>query len=374
MYPLRNLLIATLLFHPFYAIGQVEKSSEVSELYGFSIRMMADYGSLDRFYYIENSPERINRLEDFYRKQLDVLGEMDFDALSQQGKVDYILSKNYIERKLLDLIQSADWNELLDEYILVGASIYEIQKKRRRGYQLNGQEVAKELSLIAQKTDSVQKAMENKGLWLKGTHARYLVRTIRAQKYALYKIFDFYNGYDPQFTWWVTKPYKKAVAALDEYGDFLKNRIDPEIKAKRDDGSGIIGNPIGKTALKVQLQREMIPYSAEELIEIAKKEFEWCDRELLKASREMGFGDDWKAAQEKVKQSYVPMGKQPEAMLELYNQSIAFLKEHQLITIPPLAEETWRMSMIPPERQRISPFFLGGEVLQIAYPTDDMTP
>jgi len=31
------------------------------------------------------------------------------------------------------------------------------------------------------------------------------------------------------------------------------------------------------------------------------------------------------------------------------------------------------MTMLSPERQRIAPFFLGGEVLQIAYPTDDMT-
>ena len=49
-----------------------------------------------------------------------------------------------------------------------------------------------------------------------------------------------------------------------------------------------------------------------------------------------------------------------------------FLKDNDLITIPPIAEETWRMIMISPERQLISPFFLGGEVLQIAYPTDEM--
>jgi uncharacterized protein (DUF885 family) len=30
------------------------------------------------------------------------------------------------------------------------------------------------------------------------------------------------------------------------------------------------------------------------------------------------------------------------------------------------------MEMIPPERQRVSPFFLGGEVFQVSYPTDAM--
>ncbi|HEY4218787.1 MAG TPA: DUF885 family protein, partial [Gemmatimonadaceae bacterium] len=83
-------------------------------------------------------------------------------------------------------------------------------------------------------------------------------------------------------------------------------------------------------------------------------------------------GDDWKKAQEKVKMSFVPEGHQPEAMLKLYNESVEFLKKHDLITIPPIAEETWRMRMIPPQQQLISPFFLGGEVLQISYPTDEM--
>jgi len=86
----------------------------------------------------------------------------------------------------------------------------------------------------------------------------------------------------------------------------------------------------------------------------------------------MGFGDDWKKAQEKVKMSFVPEGHQPEAMLKLYNESVEFLKKHDLITIPPLAEETWRMKMMSPQQQLISPFFLGGEVLQISYPTDEM--
>jgi uncharacterized protein (DUF885 family) len=156
-----------------------------------------------------------------------------------------------------------------------------------------------------------------------------------------------------------------------KYAGALKNKIDAATRPK-DDGSGIIGNPIGRDELLRLLQLEMIPYSPEELINIANKEFAWCDAELLKASREMGFGDNWKAAQEKVKQAYVPEGYQPEAMLKLYDESIAFLKKNDLLTIPPIAEETWRMRMMPPRQQLISPFFLGGEVLQIAYPTDAM--
>ena len=93
---------------------------------------------------------------------------------------------------------------------------------------------------------------------------------------------------------------------------------------------------------------------------------------MLKASRELGFGDNWKAALEKVKQSYVPEGHQPEMIMDLYNQSVDFIKKHDLISIPPLAEETWRMTMMSPRQQLVSPFFLGGETLLIAYPTNTM--
>ena len=86
----------------------------------------------------------------------------------------------------------------------------------------------------------------------------------------------------------------------------------------------------------------------------------------------MGFGDNWKAAQEKVKNMYVQPGKQPEAMYDLYKQSVDFLKKNDLVTIPPMAEETWRMIMMTPQRQLVNPFFTGGETLSISYPTNSM--
>lgn len=173
------------------------------------------------------------------------------------------------------------------------------------------------------------------------------------------------------FSWWVPKTYGNVDSLLDVYAGLLKKQ-GKENSTGKGDGSGIIGNPIGNKELIRQLQLEFIPYSPEELVEIANKEFAYCDAELLKASKEMGFGDNWKAAQEKVKNSYVAPGLQPDAMYNLYKQSVDFLKKNDLVTIPALSEETWRMSMMSPERQLVSPFFLGGETLIISYPTNTM--
>ena len=60
-------------------------------------------------------------------------------------------------------------------------------------------------------------------------------------------------------------------------------------------------------------------------------------------------------------------------ILRLFNESVDFLKKHDLVTIPPLAEETWGMTMMSPERQLVSPFFLGGDQIIISYPTNTMS-
>ncbi len=58
---------------------------------------------------------------------------------------------------------------------------------------------------------------------------------------------------------------------------------------------------------------------------------------------------------------------------ELALEAIKFMDDHDLITIPPIARETWRMTMMSPQAQLLNPFFLGGEVIQVSYPTDAMS-
>ena len=37
--------------------------------------------------------------------------------------------------------------------------------------------------------------------------------------------FNFYNGYDPMFSWWMGMPYKQANAALQDYATFLREKV-----------------------------------------------------------------------------------------------------------------------------------------------------
>ncbi len=368
--------ISTLLLSFTFAIvfGAMAQSTDLllqtSEVHNLLTHYEADLGSLERFYFVNNSPERRERMRSFFIDYQNRLKALPFESMSVGGRVDYLLFSSELDDRLYELAREEKEVSQLTKLVTQGDAVYQVERKRRRGEVLNSQEVAKQLNDYNKQLKTAISKLSTEPNYTKALAAR-AEGIVKGQQKALKSVFDFYNGYDPQFTWWVTRPYHTLDSTLTTYAAALKKKVDPATLPK-DDGSGIIGNPIGREELIRQLQLEMIPYSPEDLVDIANKEFAWCDAELLKATKEMGFGNDWKAAQEKVKQSFVAEGHQPEAMLKLYNESIEFLKKHDLITIPPIAEETWRMRMIPPKQQLISPFFLGGEVLQISYPTDEM--
>ena len=58
---------------------------------------------------------------------------------------------------------------------------------------------------------------------------------------------------------------------------------------------------------------------------------------------------------------------------DLAYEATDFVESRGLLTVPPLAKEVWRMEMMSPERQKMSPFFLGGEAIIVSFPTDTMT-
>ena len=383
-FPLLFCLSLSLVGHVGHIDAQISSDAYVpcQEMPDLMQNYDADLRALTRFYttafygnrYQGNntvegaSPEIRSRFDSLYREYLGKLEKIDFNGLSQECKVDYILFKRDLNEKLRASVEDAVQYNKIKKWFPFADSIYATEKLRRRGHVLDAEALAKNWfdftktvnALKAQlKKDS---SMDMDALYEAGLVAGDLRRAVT-------NIYEFYNGYDPLFTWWMPKTYKELDSALTGYAAQFKEKND---RFAAPDKSGIVGHPVGRTELIRQLKYEMIPYTPEELIDIANKEFAWCDREMLKASHEMGYGDNWKAALEKVKNAYVPPGQQPEMILRLFNESVDFLKKHDLVTIPPLAEETWGMTMMSPERQLVSPFFLGGDQIIISYPTNTM--
>ena len=378
-----------------------------SELRPYIERFSADHDLLRRFYSISFAPETCARLRKFYTEWRTVVAGIDFDKLSEDARIDHILFRNYLDRHLNHLDEDSQFEREAAPYLPFADTIIALFMAQRNMDSIDGKQSAATLSQLQHACVDAQKDLEAKLAAVKDDPksitaqrrreaANRAVQNLQTLRQVLHNWFEFYNGYDPMFTWWAEEPYKTADSALDTYSKFLTEKVvglkpaaadqkppsthgeEDDAYAKSmaaahpDDTSDIIGHAIGRDALLRELQFAMIPYTPEELIAIAEKEFSWNDAEMIRASREMGFGDDWKKALEKVKNTYVEPGKQTELARKYVEQALQFIDQHDLVTVPPLARETWRMRMIPPQQQLISPFFLGGEVLQISYPTNTM--
>lgn len=356
-----------------------EQTSEVAGLitqYGEDINAIktfySPYTSIDGFQNknVLPSPEERKRLFEINNGYLEKLKQTDFNGMSIYGKVDYILLKKEINFELEGLKLDEDQYNNISSYIPFANDIYQLESKRRRGVSMDGQDIAGQLNNILKALNNAEtsfRSVQSLDMPL-AREGRAAVLGLRSR---LKSFYDFYYGYDPNFTWWVPKPYRNLDSALNSYAALVysKSKL---TTSQKPDNSGIRGVPVGRDEITRGLKGEMIPYTPEELIALANKEFVFCDKEMLKASQEMGFGNDWKKALEKVKNSYVPAGKQPELVMKIYNESLSFIKSRDLITIPALAEETWNMTMMTPERQLVAPFFLGGRQILISYPTNTM--
>jgi len=382
---------------------------------------VVDRGSLLRSYPVASSTSRRERLRKFYSDALERIQKLDFDSMNQEGKVDYVLFRKHLEYELRQLdIQARQLSEIA-ELIPFAPRITDLEEGRRRMEPIDSAKAAAALNDLRKQLDTTRKALElglgpqrtgesrSDGvvpIKVKKTLAFRAVNATNNLRASLRNWYTFYSGYDPVFTWWNEEPYKALDQAMTAYASFLSERVvglrpegtqtgagGPTVTrgpvtgagpggqgqprtvptARAGDASDIVGDPIGREALLSELQSEMIPYTPEELIAIAQKEMAWCESEMKKAAKDLGYGDDWKKALEHVKNLYVEPGKQPEMIRDLALEAIKFVDDHDLITVPTLARDGWRMEMMSPERQLVSPFFLGGEVILVSFPTNTMS-
>lgn len=351
-------------------------------------RYASDQSALNRRYDAGESPAQRTRMRQFFAGWRARLGELDFDKLSQEGKVDHVLLDNYLLHQLALLDRDEKLRAESAPLIPFQDRLLSLQDARRNFESIDQAKIARTLAEVAKQVDSLRAVFEPPAAG-RGTvdssrtrpAAPKVARTVANRaaedldglRRTMQGWHRFYDGYDPLFSWWTRDPYRKLDSALLRYARTLRERVVGMRPGDQANQGPIIGDPIGAEGLKEDLRFEMIPYTPEELIAIAEREHAFSLGEIKKASRDMGFGDNWKAAMEKVKNTYVEPGKQPDMIRDLARQAEDFFAKNDWVTIPPLAKEDWRMEMMAPDRQRVSPFFLGGEQIMVSYPTADMT-
>jgi len=351
-------------------------------------RYAADRNALARFYPVGASPARAERLSQVARDELAALSEVDFDALGLGDKVDHVLLRGELEHELATLADERARLERLADLLPFVDDVVALDDARRRVDPMDAEGAAATLDALADEIEALRERVAKAGgadeddateaedaeaapapevtpvdaLWLSGR--------VGGVKRALAEWHRHYADYLPGFAWWCDEPYGRVRDGLDAYAKLLREEIAGQ---KGEDDDPMVGDPIGRDALDRDLEHERIAYGPEELLAIGERELAWCEAEMRRAAADLGLGDDWRAALELVKEAYVPPGEQDALVADLAREMIAWLDERELVTIPDLCRETWRVRMIPKDDQRFFPFaFYGGDEVGVAYPTADM--
>ena len=373
----------------------------LSEMRPVIERYEVELHDVNRVYPLPGSALRQSKLEKFYTGQLQLLEKINFDAISQADKVDYLLLRDRLLREQKQLAVDTGLDKEVAAIVPFQQVIVGFEEARRRMETVDPQKCAMALATVTADIADARKSGTPKASPAILNRAATRLAQLRT---SLRTWFNFYDLYDPKFSWWVDAEYKKADEALDAHAQFLHTASG--VSGPLDTGTGGRGGgrsgrgtaleteggtaprtgpplgseaelsgvgPAGNDALLVALETAMIPYTPDELIVIANKGFAWCDKEMLRAAGEMGFGSDWKKALEAVKNKYVEPGQMIYLVRDLSRESIEFVEKHDLVTIPPFLEEDYWEEALTPQQQLVSPFFLGGSVIQVSSPASSQT-
>lgn len=288
------------------------------------------------------------------------LQAMDYEALGVTERIDWHLMRNLLESEMesakLDRARLVEMEPLL----AFRKPVQALLAKQAARQDIDPEAAASALAKAAEDLKALRKKLEEgKGkdapadaLKPGPVLARRTAAALDQLRGAVADWFQFYQGFQPDFAWWVRQPHEALGKELESLPQYLRTEI-AGLKGGPDDP--LIGDPIGATALTSQLAAEMIPYTPEELLAVADREFAWCETEMQKAAAAMGC-QDGKEALAKVKSQHAPPGGQAALASAEALKAIRFLEEKQLVTIPPLAAETWRLSMIGVEQQKSLPY------------------
>ncbi|HVY69906.1 MAG TPA: DUF885 family protein [Verrucomicrobiae bacterium] len=352
--------------------------ASLSLMRGIIERYHTDEDALGRSEVGELSTHQRERMQRFYLDTTRRLDTVNFDSLTQADKIDFLLLRAKLKFETQELEHERKKNAEVARFLPFADDIMGLEETRRRMVWADPPAAAQTLVKVS---DAVKKIREELEKELKdskesatNTQNRVLARRAARLEEELRRTLRNWNGfragYDPEFSWWLKQPFEKADKDLYEYGQFLKKKI---VGVNDGEDEPVTGDPIGRDALLDALASEMIPYTPEELIDIANKEFAWCEAEWKKVARDLGFGDDWRKALDHVNKQYRKPGDQPELIRELVLEATKFVEDRNLVTVPELCKEVWRIEMMTPERQKVTPYFTGGEVISVSFPTDTMS-
>src|SRR5262249_27923594 len=131
-----------------------------SEMRGMIERYTVDRGSLTRFYTVDTSTARYNRMKQFYTEWLAALARVNFDVMSEEGRIDYLLFKNLLDHELRQLDLRAKSLAEMASALPFAQTISDLEDARRRMEPVNPARTAALLTVLNKQIEETRKSVE----------------------------------------------------------------------------------------------------------------------------------------------------------------------------------------------------------------------
>jgi hypothetical protein len=312
--------------------------------------------------------DRQQRLGEIWLARLE---DFDFAPLTPRERAEYLLLRSEVQGFLDETARAKRRLAEIEPLLPFCAAIHELEAARRQWKAADCKAAATKVANLAGAVKEVRGHLPKvDGKPISPAIALRTAGNVRELQELLKRWYAFYDGYQPDFAWWLKKPYEDASKPLEEYAKYLREEV-AHVAGKDEDP--LVGQPVGAEALAAGIRHEWLPYTADELIAIGERELAWCEQEMQKAAREMRLGDDWKAALAQVKSDYVPPGRQNELVAGIAREATDFVKRRDLVTVPQLCEESWGLTMISAETLKTIPYAAyNGRQMMVAYANGEM--
>src|SRR5258706_6216966 len=120
-----------------------------------------DWRSVAGFYDLPWSEVRFNRLDTLFKGWQERLAGVDFEALNQQGRIDYLLVRNKLEHELGALALARKRLAEMEELLSFRAPIQKLERTRWRMESVDSQAAASEISALPDKIKKLRERLAN---------------------------------------------------------------------------------------------------------------------------------------------------------------------------------------------------------------------
>jgi uncharacterized protein (DUF885 family) len=291
------------------------KSSPFAATYAGIHKYDHDLDNVDRDYLITVNKER--------KGFLNQLRKLDESALSSEELIDWELLKNFLESNIKDFEELRYWQTNAAEYANLGVDALHILLLREFA------PIEVRAAAILSRMQQIPRFLEDSKRNLKDTPQIFTKLAIEINEYGqdfLKTIAASLSATVPKLAVDLGKASREAAAAIDSYGDFLKNDLLPRSK-----GEFAIGADHFNFKLKTD---HMLPYPTEEILEYGHNIRRKTEQDLQTMARKIDAQKTWIEVVEEIKNQHPPASELLKTYRNEMERARKFIQEEDLVTIP----------------------------------------